>query len=91
MKRNYSKEKVDENVEAEVIGVCQLDAIEAFGEEKVFEIDTTTMAPADVASRIADILAGGQQPVRIDWMEMLDHEGRLDEYLTEDWREDDLV
>ncbi len=80
--RGYSKEKVFENVEAEVIGVCQMDAIEAFGEEKVFEIDTTDTNPLQVADVIIQFLESAVPSPRYDWMELLDNEGRLDEFLS---------
>jgi adenylate kinase len=81
--RGYSKAKVDENVEAEVLGVCQLDALDAFGEEKVYEIDTTDLSPNDVASMIEELLTTETTPTRIDWMETLEAEGRLDEFLSD--------
>ncbi len=81
--RGYSIEKVNENVEAEVIGVCQMDAIYAFGEEVVYEIDTTTMTPMQAAEKIHLILNNGaQHRVRIDWMQQLELEGHLDEFLS---------
>lgn len=80
--RGYSKEKVFENVEAEVIGVCQMDAIEAFGEEKVFEIDTTDNNPLQVADVIIQFLKSPAPSPRYDWMELLENEGRLDGFLS---------
>ena len=41
--RTYSKEKVDENVEAELFQVCWTDALEAFGTKKVMKIDNTNI------------------------------------------------
>ncbi len=90
VERGYSKSKVDENVEAEVIGVCQMDAIEAFGEEKVFEIDSTEQTPNQVANLMVSILKGDEHNLRIDWMEMLDKEGTLNDYFTPDWAYDDF-
>jgi adenylate kinase len=81
--RGYPKAKVDENVEAEVLGVCQLDALDAFGEDKVFEIDTTNLSPPESASMIEEMLKSDSTPIRIDWMESLEAEGRLDEFLRE--------
>lgn len=83
LERGYSKAKIDENIEAEVLGVCQLDALDAFGEEKVFEIDTTDLIPTEVASSIEELLKSESAPLRIDWMETLEAEGRLDEFLRE--------
>ncbi|MFX0107823.1 MAG: adenylate kinase family protein [Candidatus Hodarchaeota archaeon] len=81
--RKWSKAKVAENVEAEVLGVCQLDAVYSFGEEKVFEIDTTDMNSIGVVERIQSILKTPDNPVRIDWMALLESEGRADEFLSE--------
>lgn len=81
--RNYKDEKVRENVEAEVLGVCQLDALDSFGEDRVLEIDTSEMAPADVASKIEQLISEEAAPIRIDWMTTLEKEGRLDEFLHE--------
>ena len=82
-KRDYKDEKVIENVEAEVLGVCQLDALDAFGEERVLEIDTSEMTPPDVASKIEQLISEEAAPIRIDWMAMLEKEGRLTEFLSE--------
>ena len=81
--RGYNDEKVNENVEAEVLGVCQLDALDAFGEERVHEIDTSEMTPTDVASKIEQLISEEAAPIRIDWMVALEKEGRLDEFLSE--------
>lgn len=81
--RGYKDEKVNENVEAEVLGVCQLDALDAFGEERVLEIDTSEMTPSDVASMIEQMISDEAAPTRIDWMVSLEKEGRLDEFLHE--------
>jgi len=81
--RNYKDEKVKENIEAEVLGVCQMDALDSFGEDRVLEIDTSEMAPADVVSKIEQIISDEAAPIRIDWMTTLEEEGRLDEFLSE--------
>ncbi|TFG32032.1 nucleotide kinase [Candidatus Thorarchaeota archaeon] len=81
--RGYSTEKVNENVEAEVLGVCQMDALDAFGEERVLEIDTSELTPTDVATMIEQMIRDEATPTRIDWMMTLEKEGRLDEFLSE--------
>jgi len=80
--RNYKDEKVKENIEAEVLGVCQMDALDSFGEDRVLEIDTSEIAPADVASKIEQLISDEAAPIRIDWMTTLEEEGRLDEFLS---------
>ncbi|MFW9911095.1 MAG: adenylate kinase family protein [Candidatus Thorarchaeota archaeon] len=81
--RGWPEAKIAENVEAEVIGVCQLDAVESFGEDLVSEIDTTDIAPAETVDAIQKILKHRVEAVRIDWLRQLEEEGRLDEFLSE--------
>ena len=76
-------DKVRENVEAEVLGVCQLDALDSFGEERVLEIDTTDKSPPEVVSLIEQMMKEETAPTRIDWMVSLEKEGRLDDFLSE--------
>ncbi|MBS3794524.1 MAG: adenylate kinase family protein [Candidatus Thorarchaeota archaeon] len=82
MERDYPEIKVRENVEAEVFGVCQMDAIHSFGEELVFEVDTTGLTPEETRDKIIDLLRGSSEPARIDWMQRLEKEGILDDYVT---------
>jgi adenylate kinase len=81
--RDYAEEKITENVEAEVLGVCQLDALDAFGETKVYEIDTSEMSALQTADKIASLMMESPEPERIDWMELLEKEGRVDDYLSD--------
>jgi len=81
--RGYSNEKVAENVEAEIMGVCQMDALDAFGEEKVFEVDTTELSAPKTAEMIEELMQNKSLPTRIDWMRELEEQGRLDEFLTD--------
>ncbi|MFX0055672.1 MAG: adenylate kinase family protein [Promethearchaeota archaeon] len=83
MARGWSEPKIIENVEAEVIGVCQLDAFDSFGEDLVSEIDTTDIAPAETVDQIQKILKHPVESPRIDWLRQLEEEGRLDEFLSE--------
>ncbi|MBD3160383.1 MAG: AAA family ATPase [Candidatus Lokiarchaeota archaeon] len=82
MERDYPEIKVRENVEAEVFGVCQMDAIHSFGEELVFEVDTTGLTPEETHDKIIELLRASGKPTRIDWMQRLEKEGVLDDYVT---------
>lgn len=66
--RNYSKEKVLENMEAEAIDIILTEALEAW--DNVFEIDTSDLAPELVADAIEKIINGNADeysPGKIDW------------------------
>ncbi|UCE11085.1 MAG: adenylate kinase family protein [Candidatus Thorarchaeota archaeon] len=82
-KRGYQEDKAAENIEAEVLGVCQIDALYSFGEDLVSEIDTTELSVPDVVEKIVSLLKEPNTTTRIDWMSILEDECRLDDYLSE--------
>ena len=74
--RGYPPQKVEENVEAELIGVVSAAAFEAYG-GKAFEVDTTREAPESVAGRIARVLLGDDPGRRVDWTLSYDSGAKL--------------
>lgn len=72
LKRGWSYDKVMENVEAELIDVILVEALQKC--EKVFEIDTTDMSVEEVSDAVERIMKGEGyefQPGRIDWISVL--------------------
>ena len=68
--RGYSMEKVMENVEAEVLDVCLAEAVAAYGEDSVSEIDVTDESAEAVVEKIVSII-GGSKPTgvgKVDWL-----------------------
>lgn len=68
--RDWSQEKIWENVEAEVCDVILVEALETV--EKVYEIDTTKRPPEQVASAVQDIVKGKTKrymPGNVEWSE----------------------
>ena len=66
--RNYSREKVLENLEAEAVDVILMEAIETC--ENVCEVDTSNLAPEEVAGIIEKIMNGEADkypPGKVDW------------------------
>lgn len=55
--RGYSKGKIAENVEAELVDVCLLEAIDE--NENIIEVDTTDKPPEEIVSEILDLLNKG--------------------------------
>ncbi len=71
-KKGFSKEKINENLEAEALDVCLVESIE--NHEKVYEIDTTDKSPRVVKEKILKIIDGkGDEcehlPGKIEWCE----------------------
>ncbi len=77
--KGWSEEKVLENVEAELIDVILVEALEEVGE--VYEIDTTNSSPDEVANAVEEILKGRGDRYRpkIDWISEIGD--RIDEVI----------
>lgn len=78
-KRGYSAEKVKENAEAELLDACLIAAVEAFGEDAVREVDTTSLNPMDAAEEVVSAIRGrgGLPAGSISWVTRLEGEGHL--------------
>ncbi len=67
--RGWSKEKVKENIEAEALGVCLLEARKKC--KNVFEIDTTRTSPNALACEAIALICGKNRekhlPGNVDW------------------------
>ncbi len=67
--RGYNPEKVKENVEAELLDICLVEAIEAYGKEKVCELDTTDVEANEIIETIISVLRGERScEIGIDWL-----------------------
>ncbi len=73
--KGWPKEKVLENVEAELVDAILIEAIET-GKD-VYEIDTTNLKPGEVARIVDEIVSGNDEvremhkPGRIDWISIV--------------------
>ncbi|NHJ86717.1 MAG: AAA family ATPase [Asgard group archaeon] len=56
LSRDYSKEKIEENVQAEIMDVCLLAVQEQFTNLPIYEIDTTKFEPIDIANQVLKII-----------------------------------
>ncbi len=83
-KKGYPKDKIAENIGAEILDVCLSEAVKSFGIRMVCEIDASEKAPYEVASAILRILRGraGCAHPHVDWISRLDSEGGLPEILS---------
>ena len=76
--RGYSPEKVKENVEAELLDVCLIEAVEAYGKEKVCELDTTGIEPNEIIETITSVLRGERScEIWVDWLSHPESRGLL--------------
>ena len=70
--KGWNNSKINENVEAEVIGICSYEAYEIHG-EKVNEIDTSNISPQEVSNTIIEVINGDKRfPIgSVDFLDYL--------------------
>ena len=79
----FTERKMNENLASEILDVCLVEALQEQGEGKICELDTTDRTIEEV---VDDVLASleNRKTCRvggIDWLGMLEREGKLEEYL----------
>jgi len=81
--RGYSGKKLWENLEAEILDVCLLEAIDVCGKDKVCEIDTTDMSVDEAVDEVLRVIKGEKKcgVGIVDWLGKLEREGVLDYFL----------
>ncbi len=80
--RGYPPSKADENVQAEILDSCLVNAIEAFGERTVLEVDATGLDLQQLVMTVREAIAGrGLAPGSVNWVTRLQKEGALHEFL----------
>jgi len=72
--RGWSLEKSIENALAELLNTCLVDAINVYGEGKVWDVDCTCCGVEEVLRRVLAAVSGSRGRDSIDWLERL--EGR---------------
>ena len=56
--RDYSKEKMVENLEAEALNIIYMEALDYIDKQKIFQFDTTKYTSEESAEKIKDFMAG---------------------------------
>ena len=79
----FKEQKLWENLASEILDVCLVEALREQQEARVCELDVTDKKTAEITSDILDILENRKRCHKggIDWLGMLEKEGKLDEYL----------
>ncbi len=85
-RRGYKTAKIRENVEAEILDVCLVEAINWFGEKSVREIDTTGKPTSQAVDEAWSILFEERTGMlgQIDWLSYLEQEGTLSSFLEDE-------
>ena len=83
-KRDYNNLKQSENLSAEILDVCLVEALQKQPSEKVCEIDITGKTVDATLAEVIKVLEGKQKCYFgfVDWLGLLEREGKIDEYLS---------
>jgi adenylate kinase len=69
-KRDYGREKIEENIEAEAMDLVLSEAVEL--QEKVYEVDTTDKDPSEVKKQVSGFIQTGEERYgNVDWTEWI--------------------
>ncbi len=82
-KRGYSEAKQNENLAAEILDVCLVEALQEQERGKVCELDITNRTVKEALTEVLFVLEGKKKCYtgHVDWLGLLEEEGKLDEYL----------
>ena len=83
--RGYNSKKIQENLQAEILGNSVSYMIETQGDFPILEIDTTLLSLKESTQLIHDLIIKNEDPEkykigRVDWLEELSKENKLEEY-----------
>lgn len=83
VKSGFSGRKLWENLASEILDVCLVEALKAYGEGRVCEVNVSGRSVEDVASEILEVLKGSKKCRLgiVDWLGKLESEGMLEEFL----------
>ena len=83
IKRGYNQQKQSENLSAEILDVCLMEALQKQDKEKICELDCSDKTLAELLSQVKAVIEGKQQCSvgSVDWLGMLEFKGKTDQYL----------
>jgi len=68
LSRGWPEGKVKENVASEALGICLAQALDYYGEVKVYELDVTNKSLEDVLEEATKMIKGEVKKTTIDWL-----------------------
>ena len=67
-KRNYTDEKKNDNLGSEVLGTITYDSIKKFGNDKTFQVNTTSLTTEQTVKKIVGIVCDNSDGDTVDWL-----------------------
>ena len=79
--RNYSENKIKENVGSEILGVITHDAMEKF-EEKAFQVDVSEKNIEQVVEKVLQVISKKGNNDQVDWLNLVTKNNDLEKFFT---------
>ena len=82
-RRGYDTTKQEENLSAEILDVCLVEALQKHDKQRVCELDITGKPLEDTLREVLEVLEG-KKPCYVgivDWLGLLEREGKLNQYM----------
>ncbi len=79
--RNYSEEKIKENIGSEILGVITHDTMEKF-EEKACQIDVSEKNIEQVVEKVLQVISKKENNEQVDWLDLVTKNNDLEKFFT---------
>ena len=79
--RNYSEEKIKENIGSEILGVITHDTMEKF-EEKAFQVDVSEKNIEQVVEKVLQVISKKENNEQVDWLDLVTKNNDLEKFFT---------
>ena len=79
--RDYSENKIKENIGSEILGIITHDTLEKF-EEKVFQIDVSGKSIEQVVEKVLQIISEKGNDEQVDWLNLVTKNNDLEKFFT---------
>ena len=79
--RNYSENKIKENVGSEILGVITHDTMEKF-EEKAFQVDVSEKNIEQVVEKVLQVISKKGNNDQVDWSNLVTKNNDLEKFFT---------
>jgi len=81
-KRKYSKEKIVENLESEILGIITFDSVKKFGNAKSYQVNNTSKSIVQITKKIMKILDDSDDGDVVDWLSVIMKKNDLKKFFS---------
>jgi len=80
-KRNYSKEKIKDNIGSEVLGIIFYDSISKW-EQKTLQLNITNQSEKESIQKVRELIHGKSQSDEVDWLTTISEKNDLSQFFA---------